>query len=251
MAVVPRSLARGLARRRWPLIFFSLHPLSQEERNAIREELGQLDAARDAMREQLRALRDRLRFSRAEDIDAEIAKLEHRIAHTSMPLNEEKKLIVEIKELTRSRNEVDGLRLLSAKIGEQEAVRKMISDSIRRKDAEISEIKAEQVQQKQLYDQLRGKDEQELGDLPAMNAQKDQLYQEIKQTREAITQLKASFRAKEDAWWANEKVVREQQREEKKKRWVLHRTLPEVVSERRCALSWSPSGSNRRALIEP
>lgn len=190
----------------------------QEEKNAIKGELAQSDAARDSMREQLRALRERLRFSRAEDIDAEIAKLEHRIAHTSMPLNEEKKLIVQIKELTKSRDDVDGVRLLTAKINEQEAVRKMISESIRQKDAEINQIKAEQVEQKQLLEAMRSKDQEELGDVPQLTEEKDRLYQQIKATRDNIQQLKAAFREKENEWWKTEKVVREQQREEKKKR---------------------------------
>ena len=62
----------------------------------MREELAAADAARESAREQLRSLRERLQFKRAEDIDAEIAKLEHRIEHTSMSLPEEKKLLQQI-----------------------------------------------------------------------------------------------------------------------------------------------------------
>lgn len=225
--------------------------MPQEEKNVIKAELNDCDAARDNMREQLRSLRDRLRFSRAEDIDAEIAKVEHRIAHTSMPLNEEKKLVLQIKELSKSRDDVDGVRLLTAKINEQEALRKMIFDSIRQKTGEINVIKAEQVQQKQLLDQLRSKEQEELGDLPQLNAEKDQLYQQIKATRETISQLKSAFRDKENEWWKTEKLVRDQQREEKKKRCVHDR----CIGPRRMPCAWLKiecgSGQQAHFSVQP
>lgn len=232
------------------LIFF-VSFLLQEEKNAIKAELAQSDTARDNMREQLRALRERLgRFSRAEDIDAEIAKLEHEIAHTSMPLNEEKKKVLQIKELSKSRDELDGVRLLTQKINEHEAVRKMISETIRQKDAEISQIKQEQVQQKQVLESLRSKEQEELGDVPALNAEKDKLYQQIKSTRETISQLKSAFREKENEWWKVEKVVREQLREEKKKRCasaphIACVPLPEQASSRAALVNRDP------VLVEP
>ena len=93
----------------------------QEERNAIREELAAADAARDSAREAMKSLRERLRFTRLDAIDAEIASIEHAIAHTSMPLNEEKKLLSQIKELTRSRDDVRLLQEHQQKINEGEA----------------------------------------------------------------------------------------------------------------------------------
>lgn len=38
-----------------------------------------------------------------EDIDAHIAELEHRISHDSLSLNEEKKVLEQIKALKKSR----------------------------------------------------------------------------------------------------------------------------------------------------
>ena len=184
----------------------------------MRAEQAAADAARDAGREQLRALRDRLRFSRAEDIDAEIAKLEHLISHTSMPLNEEKKLLTQIKELSRSRDEVRLLQEHQLKINESEALRKMISERIKAKDMEISAVKAEQSEARGVLDTFRSKESAELGDIPTMNAEKDKLYQQIKQTRETVQELRTAFKAKEDAWWANEKAWRSQQKDEKQKR---------------------------------
>ena len=78
----------------------------QDERNAIRKELQAFDATRERMREQVVTMKSKLRFTTIEAVDREIARLEETHAHTTMSLNDEKKLIAQIKaapQLTKPR----------------------------------------------------------------------------------------------------------------------------------------------------
>ena len=101
-----------------------------------------------------------------------------------------------------------------------QAVRKGISERIRAKDAEINEVKAEQSQQRAVLEGMRTKEDAEMGDIPGMLAEKERIFEEIKATKELVNTMRAEYKVKEDAWWANEKLLRSQQRDEKQKKCV-------------------------------
>ena len=56
-----------------------------------------MDAARDRVREELKTARGALKFRSPEEIAQEVARLQHTLEHTTMPLNDEKKLLSQIK----------------------------------------------------------------------------------------------------------------------------------------------------------
>ena len=112
-----------------------------------------------------------------------------------------------------------------------QAFRKSITERIRAKDVEINEVKAEQQQQRSLLDSMRSKEDHEMGDIPGLMAEKERLYEEIKGIRELVNTMRAEFKVKEDAWWANEKALRAQQKEEKQKKCAvtLNPTYPLMI----------------------
>ena len=65
-----------------------------------------MDSVRERMKEQVLSMKQKLRFFTLEAVDREIAKLEEHHAHTSMSLQEEKKMMTQIKDLSRSRETV-------------------------------------------------------------------------------------------------------------------------------------------------
>lgn len=194
----------------------------QEEKSALREALTAHDAARDKQREELKAARGTLRFRSEGEIDAECARLEAMIAHSTMPLAEEKKLLLQIKELQKQKGDVAGVADRQAKLNDGDEGRKALVDRIKAKDAEVEAVKAQKnALQAQLQAQ-RSKEEALVGDLPALQAEREATWTALQATRAAQRQLRDQHKAAEDVWWANEKVWRQQQRDEKQKKCVVH-----------------------------
>lgn len=72
---------------------------SQGKKQKIRAELDTHRAARDALVKQQREMRTKCEYMSVDQVDSAIAKLENRMAHTSLSLNEEKKAMEDIKRL--------------------------------------------------------------------------------------------------------------------------------------------------------
>ena len=192
--------------------------LPQDEKAALREELAASDAARDRARDELKAARGALKFRTAEEVGAEIARLEHLMAHTTMPLNEEKKLLTTIKELAKSRDEVKHFGDRSAKLAGGDEARKELVERIRAKDAEITAVRGERTALQATLQAARDKADAHVAGLPAMLEERNKTWEALRAARDAGRAARDAHQVLEDAWWANEKLWRNQQREEKQKR---------------------------------
>ena len=71
----------------------------QAKKQKIRAELDNHRAARDALVKQQREMRTKCEYMSVDQVDSAIVKLESRMAHTSLSLNEEKKAMEDIKRL--------------------------------------------------------------------------------------------------------------------------------------------------------
>ena len=193
----------------------------QEEKGALREALTAHDAARDKQREELKAARGTLRFRSGEEIDAECARLEATIAHSTMPLTEEKKLLLQIKELQKQKGDLAGVADKQARLTDGDDSRKALVDRIKAKDAEVEAVKAQRsVLQSQLQAQ-KSKEEALVADLPTLQTEREATWTALQAARAAQRQLRDQHKAAEDVWWANEKLWRQQQRDEKQRKCVL------------------------------
>jgi hypothetical protein len=192
----------------------------QDEKNALREELAASDAARDRARDELKAARGALKFRTPEDVLAEIARLEHLLSHTTMPLNEEKRVMTQIKELGKSRDEVKAHGDRAAKLAGGEESRSELVARIRAKDAEITAVKAERTAVQGALAEVRAKEDAHVAGLPALHEERNKVWESLCAARDAGRKLREAFKAQEDAWWSNERLWRTQQREEKQKRCV-------------------------------
>lgn len=171
------------------------------------------------MKEQVLSMKQKLRFFTVEAVDREVAKLEEHHAHNSMSLQEEKKMMTQIKELTRSRDTVKEFNDAQAKINGEDGVRKAIIERIRAKDLEINAVKAEQQQYRASLDQVRSKEEKAGADIPKLQEERNACYEIIKAKREEIRRLRAEFKANEDEYWATEREWRAYLKVEKQKQW--------------------------------
>ena len=177
-----------------------------------------MDAARERAREELKAARGTLRFRTPEEIAMETARLQHTLEHTTLSLNDEKKLLTQIKELSKSRDDVKAFGERSAKLVGAEDARKELVERIRAKDAEITAAKADKAAVQATLSAARAKEDAHVAGLPALHEERDKVWQSVRSCRDAVRKLRDEHKAQEDVWWANEKLWRSQQREEKQKR---------------------------------
>ena len=189
------------------------------QRDAIREELNASEAKRNRVREEANTMRTTSKFLTNEAIDAEIARVEHRLSHENMPLSEEKKLVEKIKSLNKNRDVVHVYAEKQAVITAHDVTRKQCMERIRAKDAEINGIKAEQAKIRSKLNEVKSKEDATTADLPTLHEEKTAAYEVIKATREEINKLRAEQKKIDDAYWAKEKVFRAQQKEIKQKQW--------------------------------
>ena len=191
----------------------------QDERNAIRKELMALDATRERLREQAGAMKSKLRFTSVDAVEKETARLEDAIAHTTVSLNEEKKMVAQIKELGKSKELVRAYAEAQGKISGDDGNRKAIIDRLKAKDGEIDAVKAEQTTLRGELTATKKKEDKAVSDVPKLSEERGALYESIKANREKIRALRDEHKKKEDAYYERERLWRAYLRVEKQKQW--------------------------------
>jgi len=171
------------------------------------------------VREQAVGMKSKLRFHTIEAVDREIAKLEETHAHTTMSLNEEKKLIAQIKDLNKSRETVREYAEAQGKISGDDGVRKSIIDRLRAKDDAITAVKSEQNGFRGELNAAKEKGDKAFSDVPKLQEERNACYEVIKARREEIRALRAEFKKAEDAHWNREREWRGYLKQEKQKQW--------------------------------
>ena len=189
------------------------------ERNALRSELATKDERRNAIRDAANAMRTVSKFLTNESIDAEIARIDHKISHETMSLTEEKKLVDQIKTLNKNRDFVKEYAEKQAQINDFELARKTFSERIRAKDAEINAVKSDQAKIRSILDASKSKVDAANADVPKLIEEKNAAYEVIKATREEMRVLREAHKKEEDKYWAREKQFRAYQKAEKQKQW--------------------------------
>merc|ERR1719328_772331 len=74
-----------------------------EQKDRVNAEIKAMDAARDSARAQQKSIRDKCKYVSVAQVDEAVARLEDKMAHTTMSLNDEKKIIQQLSELKKSR----------------------------------------------------------------------------------------------------------------------------------------------------
>ena len=178
-----------------------------------------LDATRERLREQAGAMKSKLRFTSVDAVEKEMARLEDAIAHTTVSLNEEKKMVAQIKELGKSKELVRAYAEAQSKITGDDGSRKAVIDRLKAKDGEIDAVKAEQTSLRGALTETKKKEDKAVSDVPKLNDERNALYETIKANREKIRALRDAHKKKEDAYYERERLWRAYLRVEKQKQW--------------------------------
>jgi len=166
-----------------------------EEMKPFRSRLGKFRDENNSMRAESAGL-----CSSLEELQQEINRLEHRIAHESISLDEEKRLVKEIKNLEKTRPKVSANAAKRAKMQDTVVERDAIQDQVKIIGEGLDGVKkdrqAVRSKIKVLEDELKIVDAeidalQE--DLNAATARKDKAYESLTELRKARDLTNASF----------------------------------------------------------
>ena len=188
------------------------------QKKAIRAQLTAVENAREALREEAKSFKQKLSFVNVKQIDSEIASIESHIAHSTLSLVEEKKLVNQIKELRNSRDYVKEYNERLDKMNEDEGLRSEYRKQIGELDTKLNEIKAQENEQRSKLDEVKSKEQAAASDMPSLLDERSKLQEEMRAARDAVRELRGEFKKKEDEYYNREREIRKQQKEEYEKR---------------------------------
>jgi uncharacterized coiled-coil DUF342 family protein len=192
------------------------------EKKAIRDQLDLLKTQADKLVKDKKDAKSTVRFNSAEEIDAEIAKLQRQQETTSMSLNEEKKLIKEMDALKASKEKIKDVKLKETDLEDVKKKRSAINDSIKAKDKEIDAVTKEQDELGAKIKAMSEKETDKKSVLDALFKEREQLKKDITAILKEKDALRDEFREKTDAWWNYQRAIKAQKKmqyeEEKAKR---------------------------------
>ena len=217
-----------------------------QTRDTCRKEVQVLDAMGKGGDGSFSSGNNKGRGKSAEQIDAEVARIEDQISHETMSLKEEKVLVERIKQLNKMKDAAKAMAAKQAQITGTDGSRKAMQEKAKAKDAEINANKAEQQKLKNEIDKIRGveggnnRNKKENGkssnggdnfnkNMKALESERDGAYKQILKIRKEMDDLRDDFKKKNNEWLKREKVFRAERdaeyasekkaSEERKKQW--------------------------------
>lgn len=206
-----------------------------KQKQAFREEQNRAAASRDALRSQLRELKDRVKYTTVEEIDVQISRLEEKLNHSSMSSSEEEWSVEQVRNLARSRATV---RTYQEKLNDMqgdERPREELASKLRAIDARLDELKAEEMAEKERLQEIRASREDETSNEEALQQEKKDCYEIILRLREKRSEIRTEYNAKYDEFKKLDSEYRQQQNAERKKRQEQKRLENEQRQAERAA----------------
>jgi hypothetical protein len=159
-----------------------------------------------------------IKFKEVSDIEAEIQRLEDEIAHSSLSLNEEKKVMESIRQLKNSKAVVSEYSVKMENLAVDETTCKEINAAIKALDMEINAIRKEEDEHRAALNAERKKEEASGMDNQSLWNEKEKCREACKEAYEKIKDMRASHDLQWQEFKAQEKVWRAQQAADKAKK---------------------------------
>ncbi|GIL87948.1 hypothetical protein Vretimale_6325 [Volvox reticuliferus] len=160
------------------------------QKAAIRDELNNCDAARDAIRAEMRGIRDKNRNVNPDKIEQDIRDLEFKLAHESLQEQEEKRVQTQLQQLTAARPLAKKYAEFDARLKESEAQRSGIVARLKDSDSVISELDKQIAAASAVLDDAKAKADAHAADLPSLQVEKKENYEIMVTLRAKIDELK-------------------------------------------------------------
>lgn len=191
------------------------------EKKGIREKLNAMKGQADKLMAESKSSRQNVKFTKVEDIDNEIKRLQRKQETTSMSLQEEKRLIKELDLLKSSKKAVAGLKEKEGAIANTKEQRTLISAQLKEKDTEIDAVQAQIDEKQEIVNSLSKKDTTNRDELTKLFTERDEVRDEISKLIKVKGDLRTEFRKKNDDFYNYQRAVKAQRQiqwEEAKKK---------------------------------
>lgn len=171
-----------------------------DEKKILQKSLEKLKKDTENLMNDRKAAKANIRFYNVEDIDKEIMKLKDRQETTSMSLMEEKNLIKEIESLQKSKELVNSFKQTDASIDDSKTQRKLISEQLKAKDAEIDAVQAKIADKQKDLDSMKSSQDEQRKGVDGMKQQRDELKKQIGDKMNQRTEIREKFRVANNKW---------------------------------------------------
>ena len=171
-----------------------------------------------------------VKYTKVEDIDRRMKELTKRQMEVSMSLNEEKKLIKEMEELSASKKVVGLLASKEGEIGASKLGMKEITAAIAEKNAALKTLSTEMDERKKEMDALSAKDSDTRGKIPDLIKERDGISKKRNDVRAEIKKLRDEFKRENNEWYQYKKLsqarkkaeyeAERKKRDEEKQAWL-------------------------------
>lgn len=189
-----------------------------KQKQHLRAQMETASKTREAVRASLRDLKANMKFTTVEQIDEAIEKLENRVQHSSLSLNEEKKILDDIRKLKASRSAVGEYTEKLETLAQDDTARSELQAGIKALDEELNKVKAEEEVLRAELAVIREKEQEKGSDVPGLIAEREEAREVCKQAYEKIKDLRAEHDGVWQEFKAQEKLWREQQNEDRQRR---------------------------------
>lgn len=189
------------------------------KKRSLREQLNTLNGSRDELRGKLREMKNKLgTYTTEAKIVERLKNLDTMLNHTSMSIKEEQVFRDEAKKTNALKPLAASYGTLQENLKASETERDAIMKDLKSIDDKLSKIKVEEEKQRADLTSLREKDAAKNSDVPALMKEKDECREVMNALYQKIQELKAEFKAKNNEFWEESKLWREQQMQEKAER---------------------------------
>lgn len=194
------------------------------ERKILQTDKNTLSATRDAARDKItdrqnaeKAARAELKFSTAEAIDKQIRELETRQARTTMSLNDEKKIIKDIKALQQSKRSITAVAEMRTQIDQARAQKDEVDKAYNDKSHELKLVNDRITTQRTLLDTFNKDTSNQKDIVPNLRKKQQDLRNAIGENLKTMRNLRNEFKIANDLYFAQLQEEKQRQREVRQK----------------------------------
>lgn len=195
----------------------------QAERKVFMDQRASIVADRDALKAQVESIKASenkikgdCKFKDVESCDKQIAEMEHRQSTTSLTLNEEKKLLKEMKVLQESKKCFSQLGGLKENMEKTKLSKTDLDKRYTEVMVLVEEVNGRMNKHRAVMDKLFGATSSQREHLPAIHKQIDELRASIAEKRKEVQTLESDFKKAEDEYFKKIKDERKKIEEDKK-----------------------------------
>jgi uncharacterized coiled-coil DUF342 family protein len=190
------------------------------ERNAIYNSINEQEDLRKARNEKLTELKKAVGpHNSIEEIDEAIKKKEYAQQTESLPLNQVKKLMAEIKDMQASKPRVKEVHEINEMLKRDKEVQNVLYAKLKEKSAEMNAMRDLERKQAEEVDRIRKKEEGNRSDVPSLMKERDECKKGIGATREEMKKLRDEFNAAKKVYFDAQRLLKRWQLQERHKEW--------------------------------